>query len=89
MLNINHYYRQWYTFDLQYGNLEVFMNCKNCIFFSGIECHGHGDFWGECTLLKLFIKCNKLTYRDYDARSTVCYEETQCKLSKLLKIKDE
>ena len=65
------------------------MNCKNCIFFSGIECHGHGDFWGECDLLKFFIKCNKLTYRDYDVWSTVCYEETQCKLSKLLKIKEE
>ena len=26
------------------------INCKDCIFYSGIQCHGHGEFWGECNL---------------------------------------
>lgn len=36
------------------------LKCKNCIYYTGITCHGHGDYWGECGLLinmrKLFSK---------------------------------
>ena len=37
--------------------------CKNCKYYTGITCHGHGDFWGEC-------KKNKNTL--------FCYDETPC-----------
>lgn len=25
--------------------------CKDCIYYSGIICHGHGEYWAECNLL--------------------------------------
>lgn len=37
--------------------------CSNCHFFTGIQCHGHGEYWGEC-------KKNKNTL--------FCYPETPC-----------
>lgn len=27
------------------------MKCKECMYYSGVQCHGHGDFWGTCQLL--------------------------------------
>ena len=28
------------------------LKCKDCIYYTGIQCHGHGDYWGECNLLE-------------------------------------
>lgn len=51
------------------------MECKNCRYFSGIKCHGHGEFWGECRLLNDLnyeLKENRIEYLD------VCYDDTRC-----------
>lgn len=24
------------------------LNCKNCPFYSGVQCHGHGEYWSSC-----------------------------------------
>lgn len=37
--------------------------CKNCHYYTGIQCHGHGDYWGEC-------KKNKNTL--------FCYDDSPC-----------
>ena len=37
--------------------------CKGCKYYTGIQCHGHGDYWGEC-------KKNKNTL--------FCYDDTPC-----------
>ena len=29
--------------------------CENCKFYTGVQCHGHGDFWGNCTLIQQAI----------------------------------
>lgn len=32
------------------------MKCKECIYYSGVQCHGHGEFWGTCQLLDNLFK---------------------------------
>lgn len=27
------------------------MKCKNCKHFTGVKCHGHGEYWGSCKLI--------------------------------------
>lgn len=57
------------------------MKCKNCIYFSGIECHGHGDFWGSCNYLnQLFKYIKKVTNCDYISTGLkdIVYDNTDC-----------
>lgn len=28
------------------------IKCKKCPYYTGIQCHGHGEYWGECALIK-------------------------------------
>ena len=28
------------------------IKCKNCPYYSGIQCHGHGEYWASCTLIE-------------------------------------
>ena len=30
---------------------EKHLKCKNCPYYSGVQCHGHGEFWGDCKLM--------------------------------------
>lgn len=32
------------------------LHCKDCPYFSGIECHGHGEYYGSCGLMTTAIK---------------------------------
>lgn len=50
--------------------------CKDCSFYSGVICHGHGEFWGNCKLLKL-VSCldsyiSTITYK------AIVYDESTC-----------
>ena len=45
------------------------MKCKDCKFYTGIQCHGHGDYWGHCTI----------NYDKNDLWNNVCYDNTECK----------
>lgn len=37
------------------------MNCKNCVYYTGVKCHGHGDFWGNCNVIdKLLNQLEKV-----------------------------
>lgn len=57
--------------------------CKNCKYYTGVECHGHGDFWGSCKLLlKIYNQLEK-TYDDWldcdlDITKAICYDDTIC-----------
>lgn len=67
--------------------------CKNCIHYSGIECHGHGDFWGTCYLLMNCYKDLKSTYDsiidcDLDCFNCICYDDSICKFYEILKEKE-
>lgn len=31
---------------------EIHLTCKDCPYYSGTHCHGHGEYYGECLLLK-------------------------------------
>lgn len=37
--------------------------CKNCVHYTSIQCHGHGEYWGEC-------KKNR--------NDLICYDDTPC-----------
>lgn len=41
--------------------------CKGCKYYTGILCHGHGDFWGQCR-----------KYKGDDPWGDVCYDDTLC-----------
>ena len=53
--------------------------CKDCPFFSPERTHGHGDFWGNCNLIQLI---------DKDYYNSICYNETNCRLSTAIFIID-
>lgn len=42
---------------------KKFITCGNCPYFTGVQCHGHGEFWGECSLLEFLIRYFKLQYK--------------------------
>ena len=63
------------------------MKCKDCNFFSEEKIHGHGEYWGECILIKIFTKTNNINYNDYDIWSNICYNDTKCKLTNIIKLK--
>lgn len=45
--------------------------CLNCVFNTGVQCHGHGDFWATCNLILFFaknkIKINNELFDYYDS----------------------
>ena len=43
--------------------------CKNCPHYTGVFCHGHGEYWGEC-------KKNKNTLFCYDDSACLQYIKT-------------
>lgn len=64
--------------------------CKNCIYYSGIQCHGHGDYWGTCYALMTRYKDLKNSYDsfidcDLDVFKCICYDDTICKFYEILK----
>lgn len=68
------------------------LTCKNCVYYTGVQCHGHGDYWGECSLItntaKMIAKCNNvdeydLKFKYLDVCDTICYDDTKCLLFEL------
>lgn len=71
------------------------MKCKDCIYYSGIQCQGHGDYFGRCQLYDALIKYtskveNKSIY-DYKVKhytnswDDVVYDNTDCSIIELIK----
>lgn len=54
--------------------------CSHCVFFTGEKCHGHGDYWGNCTLI---LKLDDNYY------NSICYNKTKCLLSERLVCENE
>lgn len=55
------------------------IKCKDCVFYSGVQCHGHGDYWAECNLLndlrKLFSKLFNIYQYDLERKgSSSCWD---------------
>lgn len=66
--------------------------CKNCLYYTGVRCHGHGEYWGECQLLcQLYNELEKTFDNwldsDLDCWKLVCYDDTICKFYEILKEK--
>lgn len=57
------------------------IKCENCRYFTGVKCHGHGEYWGNCMLLDFCVKENEQIGK-YDYISTgfgdICYPDTHC-----------
>lgn len=57
------------------------MKCKECMYYSGVQCHGHGEFWGSCQLLNnLFTYMEKTKKCDYvsPGYKNILFDETEC-----------
>lgn len=52
--------------------------CRECIYNTGIQCHGHGDYWAECSLYKKlrdqYKNCFNRKYDEYNIIS----DESKC-----------
>lgn len=53
------------------------LRCKDCKFYSGSQCHGHGEFWGSCRFLDdlehfLDLVPNENCYK------FICFDDTIC-----------
>ena len=58
------------------------LTCEECPFYTDIQCHGHGEFWGECILINQAYKnlekrCGKSRHISVGFRN-VCYDDTEC-----------
>lgn len=46
------------------------LKCKDCPYYTGIKCHGHGEFWATCSyidsLRKILSNINKVY--EYDLK---------------------
>lgn len=66
------------------------LKCKNCPYYTGMLTHGHGEFWGECNLLKIIRNNLAIATNNYkydikikflkNCWEEICYDETICKL---------
>ena len=45
---------------------KIKIKCKECPYYTGIQCHGHGDYWGECTLYEDKHKVLKAIFEKED-----------------------
>lgn len=32
------------------------IKCKNCVYYTGMECQEHGEYFGECNAIKILKK---------------------------------
>lgn len=69
-----------------------YKTCKNCKHYTGVECHGQGEFWGSCKLLLNIYNQLEKTYDDWldsdlDIIKCICYDDTICKFYEILKEK--
>ena len=32
------------------------IKCKECIYYTGVQCHGHGEYWGSCKVASQIYK---------------------------------
>lgn len=74
---------------------KIDIKCCNCPYYTGIQCHGHGDFWGTCTILHDKRKVMKILFEKHDgdnasylcdkggAFSDVRYDDSTCKFFEL------
>lgn len=70
---------------------EIAIKCKNCPYYTGVECHGHGEFYGICTIFQDKIKVMEMLFQKLDgdnalflsykggAFSDVCNDDSSCK----------
>lgn len=66
------------------------IKCKECPYYSGIQCHGHGEYWAQCNLLieqskifkKLFCKeiLETIVPKNSDCWGYVVKENQECKI---------
>ena len=68
------------------------MKCKRCVYFTGVQCHGHGEFWGDCLLLHFAIKeIVQKSGCDYVSTNmnSVCFDDTECLIAKFFDWKEK
>lgn len=60
--------------------VQLNSTCYDCPFFTGERVHGHGDYWGNCLLIK------KLDSNYYNS---ICFNDTICLLKRHLKSEEK
>lgn len=66
------------------------MKCKECMYYTGVQCHGHGEFWGSCQLLNnLFTYMEKTKKCDYVSNTYICMllDDNECIIIKKMGFK--
>lgn len=61
------------------------MKCKDCIYYTGVKCHGHGEYWGNCDILESLLRyVKKVTNCDYISTgfNDIVYDDTECLILK-------
>lgn len=72
--------------------MKIEIKCKNCPYYTGLQCHGHGDYWGECTLyqdkaklLQKLFETKDTYFHEKDVWALIRYDEDTCKFFELVK----
>lgn len=59
--------------------------CENCKYYTGIQCHGHGEFWGNCTLINNLQSELDPKYKNSSVWASVTSGE--CKILKNMQVR--
>lgn len=69
------------------------IKCGKCPYFTGIQCHGHGEFWGDCNAInmirKMIATSNNINQYDIKLKNTkgrfdeILYEDSDYILFKI------
>ena len=75
------------------------IECKKCPFNSGVQCHGHSEYWAECKLLvqnaKILEKyfqheiLDQVVVKNGDVWDFVINDKSTCKIFELSKYIEE
>ena len=59
------------------------MKCKDCIYCTGTQCYGHGEYWATCKLIESIY--NQLKGRkSISITECICDEDDKCKILKAI-----
>lgn len=70
--------------------IENNFKCKECMYFTGVQCHGHGEFWGSCKLIDEFIQYFDFTHDKHHLSclyNDIVFDDTECIIIKKIGFK--
>lgn len=62
---------------------KVTIHCLDCPFYSGVQCHGHGEYWGHCSKIEEAYKILEMRIDDdhyiTSGMRDICFDDSECK----------